>query len=316
MSDFYISKDLTDALTKKASVPQPNEYIAGGTDVMDRCSLKYAPDLISISSLAELKFIIENNDHIELGSLTTLTELLENPYILSQSGIKNAILNIANPQIRNTATIGGNLKQRNRCWYFRNSAYRCLKKGGDKCFAREGDNRNHAIFDCGPCISVHPSTLGLVLMAYDTTIKLDDDSQITLNEFFGDGSDPTRDNKLDSHRLIKSVIIPKAMKKEQSGYFRLIKREAGEWPTIELFVRISLDRKGCVENIVLIAGAVAPVPKRLFDVESFLIGKVLTPEVINEAAKLSITNTHSFSHNAYKVNALMNSVVALFYSLE
>lgn len=313
MKNYNISTiEELEKLTK--SLGDDHQLIAGGTDLIDRLNNGLKTDnLINIMGILELKSISSKDGVIKLGSLATLSELLENELLAGYEGLREGISHIANLQIRNTATVGGNLVQRNRCWYFRNENFRCLKKGGAKCFAREGENRNHAIFDAGPCISVHPSTLGLILLTYDATVETNKRS-ISITEFFGDGSTIKGDCMLEKGELILCINLLAVEKSEKSKYFRLSKRVLGEWPVVELFARYSLD-DNLVKGICLTAGGVAPTPMLLAKVSQFLSGKKLTDENIKRASELAVENAVSFSHNKYKISALKNSMVALLTTL-
>src|SRR5256714_1153647 len=150
-------------------------YKAGGIDVVDLMKehLAEPPRLGNIRRIPGLDQISEDDQSIRIGPLVTRTQLSENPIVLKHAAaLALAAGHAATPQVRNMATVGGNLLQRPRCWYFRNEQFPCKKKGGQTCYAQTGENQYHAIFDNDPCAIVHPSGTATALVAYGAKLEL------------------------------------------------------------------------------------------------------------------------------------------------
>src|SRR5688572_27074950 len=183
------------------------ELRAGGTDLSERrrsgvsagpiADIGYRPELLRVDGAAD--------GTTRIGALVPIATVAADPALRAgYPGLAAAAAGLATPQIRRVGTIGGNLLQRNRCWYYRNPGAGCLKKGGTDCPARAGNHRYHVLFDLGPCVAPHPSTLGAALLAYEAGIETDR-RRLTVGEVFGDGSDGTRDHRLEPGELLTAV---------------------------------------------------------------------------------------------------------------
>ena len=153
-------------------------------------------------------------------------------------GIAAAAGGLATPQIRRLATLGGNLAQRSRCWYFRNPQIDCLKKGGNACPAREGNHLYGVAFDLGPCVAPHPSTMAAALLAYDATVRTNLRPALTIEQLLGDGSNGAADHALDVGEMIEAVELPPPLAGERAAYKRAIGRAYAEWPLVEVVARV------------------------------------------------------------------------------
>jgi xanthine dehydrogenase YagS FAD-binding subunit len=215
---------------------------------------------------------------------------------------------LATPQIRAVATVGGNLLQANRCWYYRNPDEQCLKKGGDACLARGGDHLYHACFDLGPCACVHPSTLGMALLAYDASVMVHGADDRTVVALYGDGSDAKGDHGLEPGALLTHVVLPPPQPREQAAYFRTISRARSEWPLVEVLVRLVVDG-GTVSFARVAMGGVAPVPLRLPAVEAALVGKPASAETFAAAAAIATQGASPLPMTEYKVALVEGTVL-------
>ena len=190
--------------TLEEATQAKGEFRAGGTDLTERRNLGIATgDLVDLRDLPGLDKV-ERGDGgtLKIGARVTIAELARSKEVREgYPGLAAAAASLATPQIRAVGTLGGNLLQRTRCWYFRSVEAKCLKKGGVKCWARAGDHLFHACFDLGPCASVHPSTLGMALMAYDASVEVAGGKARSVAELYGDGSDPRRDHALEDGAL-------------------------------------------------------------------------------------------------------------------
>ena len=249
------------------------EVRAGGTDLMERRRSGVASGaVVDLRDVPDLDTITAGR----IGAKVRVAALGRDAGIRAGwKGLAEAAAGLATPQIREIATVGGNLCQRPRCWYFRDPASQCLKKGGDVCMARTGDHLFHACFDTGACVAVHPSSLACALLAYDAGVEVFRPPGLkpsrrsrpdirAMADFLGDGADPTKENTLEAGEVVSHVILPIAVAGEKSTYFRAIHRARAEWPLAEVVVRL-----GSAGSRVVIGG-VANVPMRMRSVEAGL----------------------------------------------
>ena len=222
-----------------------SEVRAGGTDLGERrrSGVSRGP-VVDLGRRPELSAVdwSGTDGGATIGALVTIAELAADARIgAGYPGLAAAAEALATPQIRRVATVGGNLLQRNRCWYFRHPATSCLKKGGTDCPARSGNHRYGVLFDLGPCVAPHPSTLGTALLAYGAMVATDRRAALSVAEVFGDGSDGTHDHLLDADELLTRVTLPPPVPGEHAAYFRATSRAYAEWPLVEAVVRLRID---------------------------------------------------------------------------
>ncbi len=321
------------------AVASPGEYRAGGTDVMDRrqqgvTAAGDVVDLRDVPGLRDLAWIPAPADEeaaaappagdepppfdpltsggLSVGAAVTMAEMGRHPELQRwYPGLAGVAGAGATEQIRAVATLGGNVLQRPRCWYFRHPQFRCFKKGGHLCYARADDHSWHSIFDLGASLSVHPSTLAMVLLCYDADVELataDGPRHVSMEDFLGDGRDPTRENTLPEGALVTAFLLPPPLADERFGYKRAIARRRAEWPLVEAHVRLELEG-ATIGRVTVAAGAVAPIPLRLRNVEAALRGKKATQETLESAAALAATGATPLPKNAYKVGMLKGCVL-------
>ena len=151
---------------------------------------------------------------------------------------------LATPQVRAAATIGGNLLQRTRCWYFRHPHTTCFKSGGDGCPARDGRHLYGVAFDTAPCVHPHPSSLAMALLTYAATVDTTQRRSLAVGDVLGDGSDPSRDHLLADDEVLTHVTLPPPAAGERAAYFRSISRFEAEWPLVEAVCRVRARRGG------------------------------------------------------------------------
>ena len=168
---------------------------------------------------------------------------------------------LATPLVRDVATLGGNLAQRSRCWYFRNPRIDCLKKAGSACPARAGNQLHGTVFDLGPCVAPHPSTIAAALLACDARIVTRHRAGVTVADLLGNGSDGHADHALSEGEII-TAVVPAPLAAERAAYRRAIARAAAKWPLVEVCARVRIDG-GQFAFVRLAAGGVAPVRLRL-----------------------------------------------------
>jgi xanthine dehydrogenase YagS FAD-binding subunit len=205
--------------------------------------------------------------------------------------------------VRYLATLGGNLAQRSRCWYFRNPHIDCLKKGGSTCPARSGNQLYGVAFDLGPCVAPHPSTMAAALLAYDARITTNWRDGLTIAELVGDGSNGRADHALSPGEMITKIVLPAPLAGERAAYKRAISRTFAEWPLVEVCVRLGI-ADGRFQLVRLAAGGIAPVPLRLTACESMLQGKPANAEAIAQAAKQATSGARPLPMTSYKLHLL------------
>jgi xanthine dehydrogenase YagS FAD-binding subunit len=286
------------------------EFRAGATDLSERrrsgvsrgAVLDIAPEAAPAGVRAE------PDGGLRLGALTTIAALAADPAIRAgYPGLAAAAGGLATPQIRRVATLGGNLAQRNRCWYFRNPGFGCLKKGGEGCPAREGAALYAVAFDRAACVAPHPSTLAAALLAYDARLDTDRRQGLSLGEALGDGNAALSETALAPGELITGVALPAPVAGERAAYKRAIGRAHAEWPLVEL-VATAVIEGGTVTRLRLVAGGIAPVPLRLVAAETAALGRPTTPETFAAAALAATEGANPLAQSAYKLGLLQGLV--------
>ena len=293
------------------------EFRAAGTDISERrrSGVSTGP-LIDIAATSDTLGIQWGADGtLRIGASTSIATIAADDLIAATyPGLAASAQGLATPQIRHLATLGGNLAQRSRCWYFRNPHIACLKKGGSDCPARTGNHLYGVAFDLGPCVAPHPSTMAAALLAYDATIMIDQRDRLTFADAFGDGSNGAADNALLPGELIKGVELPAPRRGERALYKRAISRSHAEWPLVEVCVR-AVVKDGTFQFIRLTAGGIAPVPLRLAAVEAALQDKPASPANIAAAAEQAISGAKPLPMTGYKLDLLKGVVQDLLERL-
>ena len=293
------------------------EFRAAGTDLSERrrSGVSRGP-LVDIAASPELTAIEWGADGAaRIGAFVTIAALARDARIgAGYPGIAASALGLATPQVRHLATLGGNLAQRSRCWYFRNPHIDCLKKGGADCPARDGNHLYHAAFDLGPCVAPHPSTMAAALLAYDASIATDQRGTLSIGELLGDGSNGAADHALHPGEMIRSIALPPPLAGERALYKRAISRTHAEWPLAEVCAR-AVVKDGTFQLVRLAAGGVAPRPIRLTASEAMLQGKPAKADAIAEAAQLATSGAKPLPMTGYKLDLLSGLVKDLLERL-
>ncbi|MFN2634995.1 MAG: xanthine dehydrogenase family protein subunit M [Thermoanaerobaculia bacterium] len=279
---------------------------AGGVDLLDRMKegLETPDRVVSIAH-------VPGHDGIEvgpparIGALATLARLDSHAELRRvYPALADAAGGAATPQIRNMATLGGNLAQRPRCWYFRQAEFDCTKKGGAQCFALNGENRFHAIFDTDVCCCIHPSATAVALLAYAArvdTVGTRGKRSISIEDFFvAPREDPTRENQLAAGEVIEAVVLPAPAPGSRSVYKKLKEKESFDWPLVETAVSVSVSR-GTIQDARVVLGSVSPVPRRARGAEKILAGARPSAELIARAAEAAVAGATPLSQNAHKM---------------
>jgi xanthine dehydrogenase YagS FAD-binding subunit len=281
---------------------------AGGSDLMGclRDGVLEAQRLVSIGRIDDLRGVASTADGgLRLGALTTVAEVAAHATVKEKyAALADAAGVVASPQLRNQGTIGGNLCQRPRCWYYRGD-YACTRKGGDTCYAMDGENQYHAIFGGSSCWIVHPSDTAPALVALDAKVKLTGPKgtrTLPLEKFFVlPEDDVTKENVLEPGEVLAEVILPPAVAGQKSSYKKIRARGSWDFAMAGLAMAVSLrpDRKVATARVVF--SGVAPIPWRSLNVEQAIIGQRLDAKTMAKAADAAVLGARPLAQNAYKI---------------
>jgi len=283
---------------------------AGGIDLLDliKEGLIEPGKLVSLREIPKLDTVDEEaGAGIRIGPMVTLASLAAHPLIRQRyPALADAAAASASPQIRNVATLGGNLLQRPRCWYFRSIEHRCLRKGGDHCFALSGANRYHAVFDNRPCAMVHPSTAATVLVALGATLELTAKGgaarRLPLEEFLAaPRGDVTRENGLKPHELLTAIRLPALGAGVRMVHLKRGEKDAFDWPLADVAVVLDLGPDRHCRSCAIVLGAAAPAPHRAIAAQKVLTGRRIDYAAAKDAAHAALEGATPLADNAYKL---------------
>jgi xanthine dehydrogenase YagS FAD-binding subunit len=287
---------------------------AGGIDLLDHLKehLVEPPRLVDLKSVPGLSQIaLEKDGALRIGALATLAQVAAHAGVkASHPALARACGEAASPQVRNVATIGGNLLQRPRCWYYRLESYKCFKKGGDTCFAVAGENRYHVLFGGGPAFAAHPSNAAVPLVAYGASLVLDGPNGgrvVPAGDFFLlPAQDPTRENALQPGELLKEIRVPSAAG-WKSAYYEVRERQAFDWPLVSAAIALK-SAGGVVKEARVVLGQVATIPWRSESAEKALVGKPVNAASAEAAGKAAVEGAQPMTDNGYKVELVATLV--------
>ncbi len=296
--------------------------LAGGTDLLTlmKAEITTPGQLVDIKRLSELPCgIAETDTGVTLGALTTLSAIEKSDLLRRQYPIlSEAAAVAATPQLRNMATIGGNLLQRPRCWYFRNQHFHCWLKGGEGCPAKEGENQHHALFGDGPCWAVHPSDLASTLVALEATVRLrgpKGERSLPLSEFFAlpvEGR--RRETLITDAELLLSIEVPKLPTGTRSTYLKAMDRKVWAFALVGVAAVLQVT-DGKITHARIVLSGVAPIPWRVPAAEEALIGAEVNAMLIEQAAARALAEARPLSQNQYKIplakRLVQRSVISL-----
>src|SRR6202042_2615750 len=289
--------------------------MAGGLDSFDwlKDRIKRPKVLVDLSGIEELKGVRATSDGIEIGAMTTLTEVVNNPLVKQHYGLlaQGAEL-AASPQIRNQGTIGGNVTQDARCWYYR-AGWPCYRAGGNICYADtpEGRNREHAILDADRCVAVNPSDTAPALIALDAKFVISTskgDRVVDAEEYFiGPEIDITRLHILQPGDLLTAIRIPSTWASAKFYFEKIRDRNVWDFPLLNVAAAMTVSG-GRIQQIRIAVNAAAARPLRLKDVESAVRGMPPDAATGEMAGKLAVEGANPLQFNAYKIPLMRNLV--------
>ena len=283
------------------------EILAGGTDLLSlmKDDVVAPKRLINIKEIHDLHGVSSNAQGFHIGALTTLGDLADDARLRqSYPALAEALLEAASPQIRNQATLGGNLCQRPRCWYFRNGFGLLPKDQAGKELVAEGENRYHAILgNDGPAKFVSPSTVAPILIAYGAKIRLEGPKgkrELPLEKFFViPKNEGEREHDLRPNEIVTEVVIPPAPD-VRAAHYEIRQKEIFDWPLAVTGVALKM-RGSNVQSARIVMGYVAPVPWPSPEAEQALVGQSINKDTAMRAADAALSNAKPLNHNAYKV---------------
>jgi|SRR5580658_5330355 xanthine dehydrogenase YagS FAD-binding subunit len=292
--------------------------MAGGLDSFDwlKDRIKKPKVLVDLSGVDELRGIRMGHveEHFEIGAMTTLTEIANHPEIKKNYGVlAEAVSVVASPQIRNQGTLGGNVSQDVRCWYYR-GGWPCYRAGGNLCYADTpvGRNREHAIFGANRCVAVHPSDSVPALIALDAKFVVQTkkgERVVDAEDYFvGPEDDITRINMLEPGDLLTAIRIPNTWAGAKFYFEKVRDRNVWDFPLMNVASAVKLDGGGNISDIRLAVNAVSPRPMRLKAVEDAVRGKPANAETGEMAGKMAVEGAVPLQFNAYKIPLMRNLV--------
>jgi xanthine dehydrogenase YagS FAD-binding subunit len=289
--------------------------LAGGLDSFDwlKDRIKRPQHVVDLSGVSELEGIRASGDGLEIGAMTTLTEVVTHPTVRKRYSILlEAAESAASPQIRNQGTLGGNVTQDARCWYYR-AGWPCYRAGGNICYADtpQSINREHAIFGADRCVAVSPSDTAPALVALDAQMVVRSAKRervIAAEDYFvGPGYDITRMTVLRPGELLTAVRIPAAWAGTEFSFEKVRDRNVWDFALVSV-ASAMVTSGGTIERVRLVANGVAATPTRLARVEAAVQGQPRTRDTGELAGALAIEGAQPLAHNAYKVPLLRNLV--------
>jgi xanthine dehydrogenase YagS FAD-binding subunit len=281
-------------------------FSGGGTDVLQQIKdgTDKADVIINLRTVRDARAVSVSPTETLIGGLITLSDLAGHAALSEQWAVlREAAVSVGTPQIRNVATLAGNVTQRPWCWYYRNG-FDCFKAGGNQCFSVNGENQQHAIFGGGPSFIVHPSDLAPALVALDATFEVTGPGgtrRIAAADFFVlPSQNPARENALVATELLTGVRMPTPAAGVVSTYLKVTDREA--WTHAEVSAAVVLHVDGDrIRTARVVLGGVAPIPWRLTEVEHFLSGTSLSAAVAGQAGALAIAKARPLAKNGHKL---------------
>jgi len=289
--------------------------LAGGLDSMDwlKDRLRRPRYVIDLTQIKELVGIEDTGGGLEIGAMTPLTQVVHHPVVRDKFGLlAEAAELVASPQIRNQGTIGGNVSQDTRCWYYR-GGWTCYRAGGNICYADTPTaiNREHAILDADRCVAVSPSDTAPALVALDAqmVIRSSRGERVVAAEqyFVGPGIDITRMTTLQPGELLTSIRIPATWAGAQFYFEKVRDRQVWDFPLVNVASAIKFSN-GKVDAARIVVGAVAATPKRLANVEAAIVGKARDEATADMAGRMAVEGAVTLRYNGYKVPLMRNLV--------
>lgn len=316
MFELFQPTDISGALDLVDRYGADGWKVAGGQDSLDwlKDRAKRTKAVIDLTRIPELKGIRETSDGVEIGALTTLTEIEESSLIREKFGLlAEAASRVASPQIRNVGTIGGNVSQDARCWYYR-GGMDCYRAGGSTCYADtpQGMNREHCLFDADRCVAVTPSDTGPALVALDASMVIrnaDGERVVAAEDFFiGPQVDIERMTVLQADDILTAIRIPNTWANAAFYFEKVADRKTWDFALVNIAAAMRVSG-GLIEDIRIVAGGVQCVPRRLTVVENVVKGSQKNADTAKLAGGSASRGATPLNYNAFKIPLLENLVM-------
>jgi xanthine dehydrogenase YagS FAD-binding subunit len=293
----------------KADPDEMARPMGGGQDLLStmKAYIQRPPRVVNLKTISGLdKVEPDGKGGLKIGAVVTISQIEENADAARLfPGLVEAAASIATPQIRNVGTLGGNLCQRPRCWYFRLENFKCLKKGGETCYSVDGEDKYNAIFGGGDSNFVHPSDMAPMLIALAATITIngpDGERTMPLEQFFTlPDKDVRRENALKDGEIISQVQIPASPMGAHSTYLKFKERESQDFAMSSVAAAVELGPDKLVRQARMVLGGVGTIPWRVPDAEQFLAGKPLSGDNVTQAAVIALKGATPMGKNGYKI---------------
>jgi len=314
MNNFSYVKAGTVAAAIKALSTKGASLHAGGTDLLGciRDQVQTVNKVVSISGIKELMGVSAKPDGgLKIGALTTIAEIAGHATIRDRYGVlAQAAADVASPQLRNQGTIGGNLCQRPRCWYFRGD-FHCARKGGELCFAIEGENQYHAIYGGGPCFFVHPSDTAVALVALQAQLRIAGPAGVkpvsVENFFVAPDKILVKENILAPNEILTEIHLPPVAGRMRSSYRKIRARRAWDFALTSVAVVLQYQAE-TVGRARIVLGGVGPYPWRVEAAEKLLAGKKIDAALAAAAGKAAAEGASPLRDNGYKVQMVQGAI--------
>ena len=313
--ELYQPMELDGALDLLRSHGSDAWILSGGLDTFDwlKDRAKSPGVVVDVGGIEELRGVEASGDGIRIGAMTSLDDVVKHPEVSARFPmLANAAERVATPQIRHQGTLGGNLSQDTRCWYYR-SAWPCYRAGGNTCYANAPDalNREHSIFESNRCVAVSPTDTGPALVALDAEMEVRSAGGTRMvpaeNFFIGPSTDITRMTVMEPTDLLVAIHIPGRWS-GSSMYFEKV-ADRGSWDFALANVAATLDvQNGTIFEARIVVGGVAARPLRLRRVENAIAGRPVNEETLEEAGRLAVEDARPLQFNAYKIALTRNLV--------
>jgi xanthine dehydrogenase YagS FAD-binding subunit len=312
--EYYKVTSVTQAISLLTKHREKAAILAGGSDLLgmmkDRVEgpkLKTPQFLINVKGIKDLNYIKEQKNGLKIGATTTISEIASSDLIAKKYPLLTQAANhVAVPQIRNVGTLGGNLCQKPRCWYFRGKLFKdCFRKGGNNCYAPGGENQYHAIIGGNNCYMVYPSDMAPALMALNARVEIANpkgNRMVPIEQFYvRPEKNILRENILTPQEMVVAIEIPIPTGTSKGVYLKLKERQAFDFAVTSVAVNLNL-KNNIVADSRVVFGGIAPFPLRSTKTESILKGKEVK-ECISAACKAAVDGALPLSQNGYKVDA-------------
>ena len=288
---------------------------AGGIDLLDlmKDGIVSPPKLVSIQNVKSLHRVESSDRGLHLGPLTTLSEIADHPEIRRRyAALSDAAGHAATPQVRNMATVGGNLMQRPRCWYFRSTDFDCRKKGtSDECHALQGENQYHAVVNNKSCAMVHPSSTAVPLLAMNAQVELTSKRgkrMVAMSEFYVPPEKSlVNETVVQPGEIITAVFVPAPESGTRSAYQKYGEKESFDWPLADAGVVLVMDGARCLKASIVL-GVAAPTPIRSSAAEAILTGKSIDEAIARAAASAAMQGATPLSQNGFKTQLFQTAI--------